>query len=363
MVRGDLGRRGFVLGGLTTGALIAAPGIGWAGERPGGGAVTDGVASPDIIDCAGWGARPNSAIVPIWNQRPVKILVHHTASANVADTSRAAADRVARAIQNFHMDSRGWLDTGQHFTISRGGFVLEGRHRSLEVLRIGQRQVEGAHCTGQNVVAVGIENEGTYIDQDPPGALWDSLRTTCAYICGQYGIAPTELYGHRDFKNTICPGDRLYGMLPRLRSEVAEVLGRRVEEADTHKASWPLLRAGDTGDAVLAAQYLLRDAGVRTNADGRYSPATVAAVTEFQQATGAEEPNGILGGESWPVLARTVHRTAEAGSDAARAVGVLTAGRSAEAVPETVDHPAWQDLLGTSGSPVNTAVDPAGPPQ
>src|SRR5688572_19967018 len=98
--------------------------------------------------------------------------------------------------------------------------------------------------------------------------------------------------------------------LPRLRSEVAEVLGRRVEEADTQKASWPLLRAGDTGDTVLAAQYLLRDAGVRTAVDGRYTPATVAAVTEFQQATGAEEPNGILGGESWPVLARTVDRAA-----------------------------------------------------
>jgi hypothetical protein len=363
-VRGDLTRRGFVLGGLTAGAaLVAAPGPAQAGELPTGGAVTDGVASPDIVDCAGWGARPNSAIVPIWNQRPAKILVHHTASANVADTSRGAADRVARAIQNFHMDSRGWLDTGQHFTISRGGFVLEGRHRSLEVLRIGQRQVEGAHCTGQNVVAVGIENEGTYIDQDPPGALWDSLRTTCAHICAQYGIAPSELYGHRDFKNTICPGDRLYGMLPRLRGEVAEVLNRRVEEADTRKASWPLLRAGDTGDVVLAAQYLLRDAGVRTNVDGRYTPATAAAVTEFQQLTAAEEPNGILGGESWPVLARTVDRATEPGSGAARAVEILAEGRSAEAVPDTVDHPTWQDLLGTSGSPANTTTDPTGPPQ
>ncbi|MCE3555192.1 N-acetylmuramoyl-L-alanine amidase [Pseudonocardia sp. RS11V-5] len=385
MVRGDLTRRGFVLGGLAAGAFVAAPGLARAGEMPAGGPLTDGVASPDIVDCAGWGARPNSAIVPIWNQRPVKILVHHTASANVADTSRGAADRVARAIQNFHMDSRGWLDTGQHFTISRGGFVLEGRHRSLEVLRIGQRQVEGAHCTGQNVVAIGIENEGTYIDQEPPGALWDSLRALCAYACNQYGIAPTELYGHRDFKNTICPGDQLYGMLPRLRSEVAEVLGRGVEEADTQKASWPLLRAGDTGDVVLAAQYLLRDAGLRTNVDGRYTPATTAAVTEFQQTTGAEEPNGILGGESWPVLARTVDRTGEPGSDAARAVEVLASGRArntrggpsgrtrsvgsgpsggtAEAVPDVVDRPAWQDLLGTSGAPANTAVDPSGPPR
>ncbi|WP_220187565.1 peptidoglycan recognition protein family protein [Pseudonocardia pini] len=355
-------RRGFVLGGVSAGALLAAPGVALA--QPGAGAGRDagrraGVleGGPDIVDCGGWGARPNSAVVPVWNQRPVKILVHHTASPNVADTSRGAADAVARSIQNFHMDARGWLDTGQHFTISRGGFVLEGRHRSLEVLRGGRQQVEGAHCTGQNVVAVGIENEGIYIDQDPPGALWDSLRATCAYICGQYGIAPTELYGHRDFKNTICPGDRLYGMLPRLRSEVAGVLGQRIEGGEV-KASWPLLRQGDSGEQVLAAQYLLRDAGVAVKTDGRFTPATAAALTEFQVATGAEEPNGILGGESWPVLARTVERGE--GSDAERAVDSLASGNT-EAVPDTVDHSAWQRLLGTGGAEVDQTVDPVGP--
>jgi len=368
MRRLDVTRRGFVIGGLAAGSLLAAPGLALA--QPGADAAvhagrrttratTAAEGGPDIVDCAGWGARPNSAVVPVWNQRPVKILVHHTASGNVPETDRGAADRVARSIQNFHMDARGWLDTGQHFTISRGGFVLEGRHRSLEVLRAGRQQVEGAHCTGQNVVAVGIENEGTYIDQDPPGALWDSLRATCAYICAQYGIAPTELYGHRDFKNTICPGDRLYGMLPRLRQEVADVLNQRIE-GSAAKASWPLLRQGDSGEQVLAAQYLLRDAGVAVKADGRFTPATAAALTEFQVATGAEEPNGILGGESWPVLARTVRRGE--GTDAERAVDSLAKGNT-EAVPDTVDASAWQRLLGTGGAPSDTSVDPEGPPR
>lgn len=377
MDRRGVTRRGFVVGGMTAGALLV--GAGSALARPGGEAAvgagrvasdsSSGIGStasgslveagPDIVDCAGWGARPNSAVVPVWNQRPVKILVHHTAGPNGGDLSRGAADAMARGIQNFHMDARGWLDSGQHFTISRGGFVLEGRHRSLEVLRGGRQQVEGAHCTGQNVVAVGIENEGTYIDQDPPGALWDSLRATCAYICAQYGIAPTELYGHRDFKNTICPGDRLYGMLPRLRQEVAETMNRRIES--TTKASWPLLRQGDSGERVLAAQYLLDDAGYRVSPTGRFSAATAAALTEFQRATGAEEPNGILGGESWPVLARTVQRGD--GSPAARAVETLAASRTTEAVPDAVDAATWQRLLGTGGPEADVSVDPVGPPQ
>lgn len=357
MSRFEITRRGFLAGGLVvagTGLLSATVGTGtaWAAE---------GAPSPPITDCAGWGARPNSEIVPIWNRKPVKILVHHTATPNVTDYGRGAAEALARGIQNFHMDTRGWLDTGQHFTISRGGFVLEGRHRSLEVLRAGRQQVEGAHCTGQNVVAVGIENEGIYIATDPTDALWTSLRATCAYICTRYGIRPTEIYGHRDFKNTACPGDRLYGQLPRLRTEVAGALGQNFEGGAAVKASWPLLRPGDAGPAVRAAQYLLRSGGMTEVAPtGRYDRATADAVLRYQAATGAEDV-GMVGGETWPVLARTVH--VGDGGDAARAVTTLAAGRGAESVPDTVTTPTWQRLLGTGGAPADVSTDPIGPPR
>ena len=52
--------------------------------------------------------------------RPTRILVHHTASANTTDLSQAQAFSLARTIQQSHF-SRGWIDTGQQFTVSRGG--------------------------------------------------------------------------------------------------------------------------------------------------------------------------------------------------------------------------------------------------
>src|SRR6185312_276204 len=209
------------------------------------------VGGPPIVSCDGWGARPANGPLPVYATSPVKILVHHTATPNVADPGPGAAVRLARSIQNFHMDRRGWPDTGQHFTVTRGGVVLEGRHRSLEFVRVGKRQVEGAHCTGQNVVALGIENEGTYSSVDPPAAQWEKLRSLCAYLCGQYGIRPTEIYGHRDFKDTACPGDRLYAALPRLRTEVAGLLGQSLKKATVGPAVWPLLRIADRGERVL----------------------------------------------------------------------------------------------------------------
>ncbi|MCO1656922.1 peptidoglycan recognition protein family protein [Pseudonocardia humida] len=312
---------------------------------------------PPFAGCAEWGARPPAAPPTVHRRRAVRILVHHTATPNTADHSPEAAAGLARSIQAFHMDRRGWTDTGQHFTISRGGWVMEGRHRSVELLDGGTSVVEGSHCTGQNVVAIGIENEGTYTDTDPPPLLWERLRQTCAYICARYRINPIEIVGHRDFKNTACPGDRLYGLLPILRDEVAGLLGRRVEGAHAARATWPLLRGGDTGPEVLAAQHLLRAAGIAEAAPtGVFDPATDRAVRAFQTGTGAEEVNGLLGGESWPVLATTATRRA-GDPDVRAAVRVLVEARPGP-VPAQPDLPTWQRLLGTGGAPMAPVADP-----
>jgi hypothetical protein len=354
--RDGLSRRLFLVGGLVGGLAMAGSTVG-AGR-----ASADGATLP-FTDCAAWAARPPSSPVRIWDRRPVKILVHHTASANQADVSRDAALRLARTIQGFHMDRRGWIDSGQHLTISRGGVVLEGRHRSLEVLSGGRSTVEGAHCTGQNVVAIGIENEGTYTAVEPPAALWDRLRETCAYICRQYGIRPTEIYGHRDFKNTACPGDKLYAALPRLRAEVAGLLGPRKEgeqvEGDLVKASWPLLRPGDSGVDVLAAQLLLRAVGpVDLAPTGTFDVATDRALRVFQAGHGADAVNGLLGGESWPVLVAAAGR--QPGADVWRALDALAGARQAEGVPDQPAAADWQRLLGAGGAPADLSVDPPG---
>jgi hypothetical protein len=305
------------------------------------------IGGPPIISCDGWGSRAPRGKLPTYAKNPVKILVHHTATPNVADTSQAAAVKLARSIQNFHMNARGWPDTGQHFTVSRGGVVLEGRHLSLLFARVGHKQVEGAHCTGQNVVALGIENEGTYSSVDPPQAQWNRLRTLCAYLCGQYGIRPTQIYGHRDFKDTACPGDRLYRALPRLRSEVAGLLGQKIGKQSA--ATWPLLQVGDAGVRVQAAQYLLRDAGATgVVPDGRFTPELADTVRGFQAAHGfldddTAQPTGMIGGEMWPALARPV-RAAD-GGDAGRAVEVLLRGRRTESTPDVVTPDVWQRLL------------------
>lgn len=338
----DVSRRAFLIGGaggamLLVGGGPAAAGTARRAPRP---------PIPAVIDCAGWGARPNRDVVPVVTRRPVRIIVHHTADPNGADASRDAATRIARGVQNFHMDVRGWIDSGQNFTISRGGFVLEGRHRSLEALRSGRFHIVGAHCTGQNDVAVGIENEGTYGRATPPRPQLDRLRELCAAICARYGINPAEIRGHREFRDTACPGNRLYGLLPQLRVDVGRLIGVPLAAAEATRPVWPLVRPGDQGPPVLAAQHLLRGAGHGdVDPDGRFGPTMETSVRRFQSDRHCEEVNGVIGGETWPLL--TGHVSVDHGTGAS-AVAALRGGAAARLGPVR-DELAWQRLLGAVG--------------
>jgi len=215
---GGLARRDLLRGGIVAGGLAVAG----AAElwRP---PQAHAVAQPTIFTTDDWNAEPPRDPITILNRRPNKIVVHHTAGPNSTDFSRAHAFALARSIQQSHF-ARGWSDSGQHFTISRGGFIMVGRHHSLPTLNGGTRHVLGAHCLGQNEESVGIENEGTYTNVQIRDEQYAKLVRLCAYICQQYDILPRNIHGHRDFVATECPGDRLYARLPTLRDDVRALL-------------------------------------------------------------------------------------------------------------------------------------------
>ena len=181
---------------------------------------------PTIHGTTSWGARSPTTAITLLNHKPKGIVIHHTASANVSDTSLAHAKQLARRIQDFHMGpSRGWIDTGQHFTVSRGGHILEGRHRSLEAAQEGRKHVLGAHAgIACNDDYVGIENEGTYMTGLPPATQWQALVQLCAWLCNQYSMSPDDIIGHRQCKSTDCPGDRFFAKLDALRQDVENAL-------------------------------------------------------------------------------------------------------------------------------------------
>ncbi len=185
----------------------------------------DADAMPRIYTRAEWGAVPPRHRPRVLDRPPDHIIVHHTASPNTDDLSRAHAFALSREIQRYHMEHNGWDDIGEQLTISRGGFVMEGRAGSLPAIESG-RLVVGAQSLHHNFHTIGIENEGTYTTDDVPARLWDALVDVCAWLCRCYRLDPgSAIVGHRDYNQTECPGDVLYRRLPGLRREVAKALG------------------------------------------------------------------------------------------------------------------------------------------
>jgi len=183
------------------------------------------VAAPRVYTRWEWGARPPTGTINYLDRQPDHIVVHHTAGANTTDFSLAAAFRHSKWIQDLHMDVNGWIDSGQQLTISRGGYLMEGRSLSLRAI-YEQQHVSGAQTAGHNDHTIGIENEGIYVSAPVPSTLFESLVITCAWLCQMYGLDPYRaIVGHRDYVSTQCPGDVLYARLPELRQRVAGALG------------------------------------------------------------------------------------------------------------------------------------------
>jgi len=347
-----LTRRGLItlFSGLAVGGAAVADALGRDPVRDIAEVVRlPGPGRPAIYSCDAWHARGPSGPVVVVPTRPSKILIHHTATDNRDNVAPVDLGVLARAIQNFHMDTDGWIDSGHQFLVNRGGLIAEGRHRSLETLLGGRSFIEGSQCTDYNDVSIGIENEGTYTEVDPPAGQLASLRALCAYACLQYRVDPKHLYGHRDFRDTACPGDRLYAMLPALRSQVAQVLGKGADWDESVSApTWPLLRIADRGVQVFAAQHLLRAAGVPgVPADGAFGRTTADGVFEFQRRH-RMEVTGMIGGGSWPLLAVPVKPGQGGEAEAAVQVLLNRPGAKQFRVPGQVDRLTWQRLLSTA---------------
>jgi hypothetical protein len=265
---------------------------------------------PWIIDCDTWGARPPASTIQITGNTTNKIILHHMAFPNVTDYSYDHAVQLAKDCQDLHMDTNGWADTGQHFTVSRGGYVLEGRHKSLSTLDAGQHQVIAAHCPGENGNAIGIENEGTYITETPPDALLDSLVKLCVAVCDQFRLNAWDIFGHWDFRlGTECPGAAFYRLFPTVRTRVLQEMGTPASSIPARR--WPDIWRFVDSQVVAVAQYLLDAKGYALTPDGVFGLDMNAAVADFQAANGIPvDPDATFDAATWEALVPTLEKDA-----------------------------------------------------
>ncbi|MEV7956040.1 peptidoglycan recognition protein [Streptomyces sp. NPDC058316] len=200
------------------------------------------VPKPPITPRAGWGADESiSPEAPEYTDTVKAVFVHHTAGTNNYTCAESAA--VVRSVYAYHVQSEKWKDIGYNFLVDKCGTIFEGRKGGVD------RPVFGAHTYGFNRQTAGIAVLGTYTDSAAPSAVTTSVARLAAWKLGQYKGDPAgstmltagatggnlagarfiagtqysfkQISGHRDGFATECPGTKLYGQLPAIRSLAA----------------------------------------------------------------------------------------------------------------------------------------------
>ena len=119
-------------------------------------------------------------------RRITKIICHHTAT----PSGSTSVEGVRRA----HL-GRGWDDIGYHYLVDTDGRLRVGR-------RVGK---VGAHCKGENGFSIGISLMGRY-DTGYETPNLRGLAPHLADLCIAYDLTEEDIYGHKDYNRTACPG-------------------------------------------------------------------------------------------------------------------------------------------------------------
>ncbi len=138
------------------------------------------------------------------------IIIHHSATGATAqgvpvDAASIDADHASRG-WGVHYKGRTY-HIGYHYVVLPDGTVQSGR----------PEQVPGAHTKGHNRY-IGICLVGNFSSSaNPLSTQWptrptpaqlDALVSLIDDIASRHGLGPGDVYRHRDFAETACPGDR-----------------------------------------------------------------------------------------------------------------------------------------------------------
>ncbi|MBO3751617.1 N-acetylmuramoyl-L-alanine amidase [Streptosporangiaceae bacterium NEAU-GS5] len=243
----------------------------------------------DLITRADWGARaPKGSYSTLASTRGVK--VHYTGGrvdpAIVDDHAKCVA--LVKSIQNYHMDSNGWIDIGYS--------MVACPHRKVFVGR-GPGHLPAANGPGLNTghyAVLGlVGNAGLVQPTDP---ILDGILDAIDYL-RQHGGAGTEIKGHRDGYATDCPGDALYAWVQKGAPRPGGS-----GPGPTAPPAWPgrLLKYPPVmhGTDVRQWQAQMKKLGFDIDADGAYGPASRNVCKTFQRRKHLTD-DGIVGKLTW----------------------------------------------------------------
>lgn len=142
-----------------------------------------------------------------------RLTVHH--SGEETDVLGDAVETL-RHFEKIHQQTKGWACIGYHFIITPDGRVFEGR----------PLKYQGAHAVGDNNIGnIGVCLIGDFNHHTVPYAQRVALTTTLDRLSAQHAITRDQIFGHKEFKATDCPGVHLWALVEEYRGSSGSSTG------------------------------------------------------------------------------------------------------------------------------------------
>ncbi|XP_068157890.1 peptidoglycan-recognition protein LB isoform X7 [Drosophila tropicalis] len=159
----------------------------------------DGGSGSRLYSRQDWGARLAKQVEHFPGPAPY-VIIHHSYIPAACFTT-ADCMKSMRSMQDFHQLERGWNDIGYSFGIGGDGMIYTGR---------GFNTI-GAHAPKYNDKSVGIVLIGDWRTELPPQNMLQAAKDLIAFGVAKGYIDPAyKLLGHRQVRDTECPGGRLF---------------------------------------------------------------------------------------------------------------------------------------------------------
>lgn len=221
-----------------------------------------------------------------------RIILHHAES----------KDCTIEDIHRWHLD-KGWSGCGYHFFIRKDGSIYRGRPENCL----------GAHTENHNTGSLGICFEGRFNTEYMTEAQLRSGQELISYLCDKYGLLKANVYKHKDFNSTDCPGNNFpfselqQGAKQDNTIHSSSIVDELKRECDKQGFGYyPLVRKGARGNITKIIQRILISKGYNLNtygADSVFGTETENAIKRLQSDYGLSV-DGVVGENTWGVLLR-----------------------------------------------------------
>ncbi len=161
-----------------------------------------------------WGWKPLTGTIP--EHRIKRITIHHGGVDFNRDEDPV---QYIRHLQDWSRAKKNWIDIPYHFMIDLDGRIYEARPINYP----GDTNTT-YNPRGHALICVMGNYEHQIINRKQLTAVVD----LCAYLAEHFHVPPSQIKGHKDYAETLCPGKNLYLYIRNgyIQNKVKEILNR-----------------------------------------------------------------------------------------------------------------------------------------